>query len=61
MEEATQFLREWENEAVASCNRVAMAQWTYATNITEYNKKQMVISEFMKIKVFLNLSFEITI
>ncbi|KAL4104663.1 hypothetical protein QTP88_019945 [Uroleucon formosanum] len=42
MEEATQFLREWENEAVALCNRVAMAQWTYATNITEYNKKQMI-------------------
>lgn len=42
MEEATQFLREWENEAIASCNRVTMAQWTYATNITDYNKRQMV-------------------
>lgn len=42
MEEATRFLREWENEAVTLCNRVAIAQWTYATNITEYNKKQMV-------------------
>lgn len=42
MEEATQFLREWNNEAAALCNRVTMAQWTYATNVTEYNKKQMV-------------------
>lgn len=42
MGEATQFLREWENEALVICNRVAVAQWMYATNITEYNKKQMV-------------------
>lgn len=42
MEEATQFLREWENEAVAICNRVTTAQWMYATNITDHNKNQMV-------------------
>ncbi|XP_050426302.1 angiotensin-converting enzyme-like [Adelges cooleyi] len=48
--EAVQFLREWENEAITICNRVATAQWTYATNITEYNKKHMTDEQKLQSK-----------
>ncbi|CAB0000702.1 unnamed protein product [Nesidiocoris tenuis] len=40
--EALQFLREYDNEASSMCTRVTEAQWLYATNITEQNRKRMV-------------------
>lgn len=58
MEEAALFIREWENEAAALCNRVALSQWTYATNITEYNKKQMVNLKTNYKHFFRNLQFK---
>uniref|UniRef100_A0A2S2QF02 Angiotensin-converting enzyme n=1 Tax=Sipha flava TaxID=143950 RepID=A0A2S2QF02_9HEMI len=50
VDEAMQFLREWENEAIPLCNRVTTAQWIYATNITEYNKKQMIDEQKLQSK-----------
>ncbi|XP_054281333.1 angiotensin-converting enzyme-like [Macrosteles quadrilineatus] len=39
--EAMQFLREYEDQAADMCFRVKTAQWTYSTNITDFNKMRM--------------------
>lgn len=39
--EASLFLREFDREASEMCNRVANAEWKYATNATDYNKRRM--------------------
>lgn len=40
--EALQFLREYDREASLVCNRVMTAQWNFATNITDSNRRKMV-------------------
>ena len=40
--EALQFLREYDREGSIVCNRVMTAQWNFATNITDYNRRKMV-------------------
>lgn len=40
--EATQFLREYGEQAADMCYRVKAAQWAYSTNITNPNKIRMV-------------------
>lgn len=40
--EALQFLREYDREASTMCNRVTSAQWQFATNVTDHNRRRMV-------------------
>ncbi|XP_050669204.1 angiotensin-converting enzyme-like isoform X2 [Leptidea sinapis] len=40
--EAMQFLREYDREASGMCYRVTMSQWKFVTNITEYNHRRML-------------------
>ena len=40
--EALQFLREYDREGAVMCNRVMTAQWNFATNITDANRRKMV-------------------
>lgn len=52
--DALQFLREYDNEASAMCTRVITAQWNFATNVTEENRRRMV-------KLLLIIKYEILI
>lgn len=60
--EALQFLREYDREASFVCNRVMVAQWNFATNITDANRRKMVnidIREyFVELKIdLINFAF----
>ncbi|XP_008557296.3 angiotensin-converting enzyme [Microplitis demolitor] len=48
--EALQFLREYDQEASAICNKVMMAQWNFATNITDNNRRKMLDEQTLKLK-----------
>lgn len=48
--EALQFLREYDREASSVCSRLTMAQWNFATNITDANRRRMVTSVFLFFK-----------
>ncbi|XP_023289186.1 angiotensin-converting enzyme-like [Orussus abietinus] len=48
--EALQFLREYDREASIMCNRVMTAQWNFATNITDYNRRKMLEEQTFKLK-----------
>nr|XP_014291052.2 angiotensin-converting enzyme-like [Halyomorpha halys] len=51
IEEAIQFLREYDAEASAMCTRVTDAQWSYVTNITDYNKRRMIDLQSLQSKL----------
>lgn len=44
------FLREYDNEASDMCFRVTTAQWHYATNMTDFNKRRMIEEQTIKAK-----------
>ncbi|XP_076285295.1 angiotensin-converting enzyme-like isoform X2 [Lasioglossum baleicum] len=48
--DALQFLREFDSEASAMCTRVMTAQWNFATNVTEINRKRMLEEQALKLK-----------
>ncbi|KAF3425537.1 hypothetical protein E2986_08218 [Frieseomelitta varia] len=48
--EAVQFLREYDSEASAMCTRVMTAQWNFATNVTEENRRRMIEEQTLKLK-----------
>ncbi|VEN40811.1 unnamed protein product [Callosobruchus maculatus] len=48
--EALQFLKEYDAEASDMCFRVSTAQWRYATNMTEENKRRMMEEQTLKAK-----------
>ncbi|XP_046422645.1 angiotensin-converting enzyme-like isoform X2 [Neodiprion virginianus] len=48
--EALQFLREYDREATAMCNRVTMAQWQFVTNITDNYRRKMLDEQTLKAK-----------
>ncbi|KAJ8687257.1 hypothetical protein QAD02_023051 [Eretmocerus hayati] len=48
--EALQFLREHDREGSAICNKVMTAQWNFATNITEVNRRKMLDEQMIKVK-----------
>ncbi|XP_006609675.1 angiotensin-converting enzyme-like [Apis dorsata] len=48
--DALQFLREYDNEASAMCTRVITAQWNFATNVTEENRRRMIEEQSLKLK-----------
>ncbi|CAH0551874.1 unnamed protein product [Brassicogethes aeneus] len=48
--EALQFLREYDSEASSMCLRVTTAQWSYATNMTDFNKRRMIDEQTLKAK-----------
>nr|XP_022899695.1 angiotensin-converting enzyme-like [Onthophagus taurus] len=48
--EALQFLREYDLEASNMCFRVTLAQWNYATNMTDINKRKMVDEQTLRAK-----------
>ncbi|XP_049820777.1 angiotensin-converting enzyme-like isoform X2 [Aethina tumida] len=48
--EALQFLREYDDEASNMCFRVGSAQWTYSTNMTDFNKRKMIDEQTRKAK-----------
>ncbi|KAL1513127.1 hypothetical protein ABEB36_002587 [Hypothenemus hampei] len=50
LEEALQFLREYDGEATDKCFRVSSAQWAYSTNMTDSNKRKMVEEQTLKAK-----------
>lgn len=50
MSEAQQFLREYDVEAAGMCWRVASAQWNYATNMTDTNRRKMIEHQTLKSK-----------
>ncbi|KAL7031428.1 hypothetical protein ACKWTF_007011 [Chironomus riparius] len=39
--DVVQFLREYDREASDTCNRIATAEWKYATNATDFNRRRM--------------------
>ena len=41
LNEAIEFLREFDREAANICNSVATSEWKFTTNSTEYNKRRM--------------------
>lgn len=41
LNEAIEFLREFDREAASICNSVATSEWKFTTNSTEYNKRRM--------------------
>ncbi|KAK6620053.1 hypothetical protein RUM43_011874 [Polyplax serrata] len=45
LEEALQFLREYDREASAMCTRLTMAQWNFSTNITMTNRRKMLTEQ----------------
>lgn len=51
--DAVQFIREYDSEASAMCTRVTTAQWNFATNVTEANRRRMVPQKFDKPILFL--------
>ncbi|KAK9873973.1 hypothetical protein WA026_002324 [Henosepilachna vigintioctopunctata] len=48
--DALQFLREFDSEASRLCFTVGTSQWTYATNMTDFNKRRMVEEQTIKAK-----------
>lgn len=48
--DALQFLREYDSEASGMCFRVSSAQWNYATNITDFNKRRMIEEQTLRAK-----------
>ncbi|XP_043597026.1 angiotensin-converting enzyme-like [Bombus pyrosoma] len=48
--DAVQFLREYDSEASAMCTRVMTAQWNFATNVTEENRRRMIEEQTLKLK-----------
>ncbi|XP_043287785.1 angiotensin-converting enzyme-like isoform X2 [Venturia canescens] len=48
--EALQFLREYDREASIACSRLTMAQWNFATNITDANRRRMLEEQTLKLK-----------
>ncbi|XP_023012858.2 angiotensin-converting enzyme [Leptinotarsa decemlineata] len=48
--EAIQFLREYDSEASEMCFRVNAAQWQYSTNMTDLLKRKMVEEQTLKAK-----------
>ncbi|XP_046742982.1 angiotensin-converting enzyme-like isoform X2 [Diprion similis] len=48
--EALQFLREYDREASAMCNRVTAAQWQFVTNITDNYRRKMLDEQTLKAK-----------
>lgn len=40
--EALLFLREYDSAASLMCTRVTIAQWNFATNVTDANHQKMV-------------------
>lgn len=49
--ESLQFLREFDREASNMCTRVTTAQWKYATNMTDYNKRRMIEQQTLSEKL----------
>ncbi|XP_024941481.1 angiotensin-converting enzyme isoform X2 [Cephus cinctus] len=47
---ALQFLREYDREASIMCNAVTNAQWNFATNITDLNRRKMLEEQTRKMK-----------
>ncbi|XP_058794125.1 angiotensin-converting enzyme-like [Phymastichus coffea] len=48
--EALQFLREYDQEGSTVCNKLMTAQWNFATNITDHNRRKMLEEQTMKLK-----------
>lgn len=48
--EALIFLRDYDTEASNVCFKVANAQWNYATNMTDINKRKMIEEQMLKAK-----------
>ncbi|KAF7993377.1 hypothetical protein HCN44_007880 [Aphidius gifuensis] len=48
--EALQFLREYDREASSICTKTMTAQWNFATNITDANRRKMLDEQTSKIK-----------
>ncbi|KAG7188772.1 hypothetical protein KM043_008390 [Ampulex compressa] len=48
--DALQFLREYDSGASSMCTRVTMAQWNFATNVTEANRRKMLDEQALKLK-----------
>ncbi|XP_066588650.1 angiotensin-converting enzyme-like [Prorops nasuta] len=48
--EALQFLREYDREASTMCSRAMNAQWNYATNVTDHNRRKMLDEQTLKLK-----------
>ncbi|XP_011494543.1 PREDICTED: angiotensin-converting enzyme [Ceratosolen solmsi marchali] len=48
--EALQFLREHDREGSTVCNKVMTAQWNFATNITDVNRRKMLEEQTVKLK-----------
>ncbi|KAL7286356.1 hypothetical protein TKK_0019313 [Trichogramma kaykai] len=48
--EALQFLREYDQEGSAVCTKVMTAQWNFATNMSDYNRRKMLEAQTMKLK-----------
>lgn len=50
LDDAFDFLREYDGAASKVCFRVRSAQWNYATNMTDFNKRQMIEAQIHKAK-----------
>ncbi|CAL1685748.1 unnamed protein product [Lasius platythorax] len=48
--DALLFLREYDSAASLMCTRVTMAQWNFATNVTDANHQKMVDEQTLKLK-----------
>lgn len=48
--EALQFLRQYDYEASAMCNKIMNSQWNFATNITDSNRRKMLEDQTLKLK-----------
>ncbi|XP_026826891.1 angiotensin-converting enzyme-like isoform X3 [Ooceraea biroi] len=48
--DALLFLREYDSAASLMCTRVTMAQWNFATNITDTNHQKMIDEQALKLK-----------
>lgn len=46
IDDVSQFLIDWENNATDMCYQVTEATWSYITNITEHNKNKLVTESF---------------
>jgi peptidyl-dipeptidase A len=51
--EALQFLREYDREGSIVCNKVMTAQWNFATNITDFNRRKMVSNSYYSTYILL--------
>ncbi|KAG5345054.1 ACE enzyme, partial [Acromyrmex charruanus] len=48
--DALVFLREYDSAASLMCTRVMIAQWNFATNVTDANHQKMVDEQILKLK-----------